>query len=301
MNNKNKIKLKLISVVLVAFLLMTQIDSALAATAPPLGQANSFGVLGASAVTNTGSTVIMGDLGIWPNNADSITGFPPGSYTGTLHAADAVALGAQSDATTAYNNLAGQAYDVDLTGQDLGGLTLTPGVYRFSSSAQLTGTLTLDAQGDSSAAWVFQMGSTITTASSSSVVVINGGSPCNVFWQVGSSATLGTTTAFKGTIIALESITINNGATLEGRALARNGAVTLINDNIETTGCTGPTPTPTSTTPTPIPTTPTPTSTTPIPTSTTPTPPPPVPEMSTIVLMGTGIVGLLLIVVRNRR
>src|SRR5659263_78551 len=141
----NKIKLSLISVGFAAILLLAQTNSALAATAPPLGQATSFGVLGASAVTNTGPTVIIGDLGIWPNNADSITGFPPGSYT-ALHAADAVALGAQNDATTAYNTLAGQAYDVDLTGQDLGGLTLIPGVYRFSSSAQLTGTLTLDAQ-----------------------------------------------------------------------------------------------------------------------------------------------------------
>src|SRR5659263_316228 len=297
----NKIKLSLISVGFAAILLLAQTNSALAATAPPLGQATSFGVLGASAVTNTGPTVIIGDLGIWPNNADSITGFPPGSYT-ALHAADAVALGAQNDATTAYNTLAGQAYDVDLTGQDLGGLTLIPGVYRFSSSAQLTGTLTLDAQGDSNAAWVFQMGSTLTTASASSVIVNNSGSPCNVFWQVGSSATLGTTTAFKGTIIALESITINNGATLKGRALARNGAVTLINDNIETTGCTGPTSTtPTPTTPSPTSTTPSPTSTTPTSTTPSPTPPSPVPEMSTIVLIGAGIVGLLLIAVRNRR
>ena len=108
---------------------------------------------------------------------------------------------------TAYNDLAGQACDTNLTGQDLGGKTLTPGVYCFNTSAQLTGDLVLDAQGNPAAVWIFQMGSTLTTASNASVVVINGGSSCNVFWQVGSSATLGTGTAFKGNILALASIT----------------------------------------------------------------------------------------------
>ncbi len=163
----------------------------MAQTAPPLGTTATFAVLGGSTVTNTGSTVLTGDLGVWPGLA--ITGFPPGIVTGTTHAGDAVAQQAQSDLTTAYNNLAGQACGTDLTGQDLGGMTLTPGVYCFSTSAQLTGTLTLNAQGNPSAVFVFQIGSTLTTASSSVVQVINGGSNCNVFWQVGSSATLGTT------------------------------------------------------------------------------------------------------------
>jgi len=222
--------LVIVAVVLTAVLSAT--SPALAATEPSLGTAAAFAVLGGSAITNAGSTTIAGDVGISPNGASSVTGFPPGSYTGTLHAADAVALQAQNDVTTAYNTLAGQAYDVDKTGQDLGGQTLPPGVYRYSTSAQLTGTLTLDAQGNPNAVFIFQIGSTLTTASGSRVVVINGGSNCKVYWQVGSSATIGTTTAFAGNILALTSITLNNGATLAGRALARNGAVTMDTNNI---------------------------------------------------------------------
>jgi ice-binding like protein/putative Ig domain-containing protein/exosortase sorting signal-containing protein len=204
-----------------------------AATAPSLGTAQTFAVLGGSTVTNTGSSVVTGDLGVWPGFA--ITGFPPGVVVGVTHAGDAVALQAQSDLVTAYNALAGQACDTDLTGQDLGGMTLTPGVYCFSTSAQLTGTLTLDAQGSASAVFVFQIGSTLTTASSSAVRVINGGSSCNVFWQVGSSATLGTGTTFAGSILALTSITLNTSASVAGRVLARNGAVTLDTDSAS--GC----------------------------------------------------------------
>jgi Ice-binding-like/IPTL-CTERM motif len=207
---------------------------ALAQTAPALGQAGGFAVLGASAVTNTGPTVVTGDLGIWPNTASSITGFPPGTVIGATHSGDAVAQQAQTDVTTAYNNLAGQACSPGnvLTGIDLGGLTLTPGVYCFSTSAQLTGTLTLDAQGNSAAVFVFQIGSTLTTASASRVLVINGGSSCNVFWQIGSSATLGTTTAFAGNILALASITLNTGVVAPGRVLARTGAVTLDSNGV---------------------------------------------------------------------
>src|SRR5450830_579164 len=198
---------------------------ALAAVAPTLGAAGSFAVLGASTVTNTGSSVLTGDLGVSPGLA--ITGFPPGTVTGTTHAGDAVALQAQIDVTAAYNALTGQACNTVLTGQDLGGMTLPPGVYCFSSSAQLTGTLTLDAQGSASADFIFKIGSTLTTARHSKVQVINGGSDCNVFWQVGSSATLGTGTTFAGNILALTSITLTTGANVSGRALARNGAVTL--------------------------------------------------------------------------
>jgi subtilisin family serine protease len=197
-----------------------------AQTAPSLGSAQRFAVLAGSTITNTGSSVITGDLGVSPGSA--VTGFPPGLVvSGTIHGADAAALAAQDSVTTAYNSLVGQACTKDLTGQDLGGQTLTAGVYCFSSSAQLTGTLTLDAQGDANAVFIVKMGSTLTTASAASVVLTNGGSPGNVFWQVGSSATLGTDTSFAGNILALTSITVTTGARVTGRTLARNGAVTL--------------------------------------------------------------------------
>src|SRR3990172_5124091 len=165
---------------------------------PWLGSASSFAVLGGSTVTSTGLSLVTGDLGVWSGTA--ITGFPPGIVIGTIRAGDDVAAQAQSDLTTAYNLLAGLPCNTDLTGQDLGGKTLAPGVYCFSSSAQLTGTLFLDAQGNSNAVFIFQIGSTLTTASNSPVVMINGGRVCNVFWQVGSSATLGTGTVFSGNI-----------------------------------------------------------------------------------------------------
>jgi len=215
------------------------------AVAPPLGAADPFAVLGASAVTNTGPTIVNGDLGVSPGT--SVTGFPPGIVNGTIHIADATALAAQNSIVTAYNVLAGQACDVNLTGQDLGGMTLTPGAYCFSSSAQLTGTLTLNAVGNPGAVWVFQIGSTLTTASGSSVVIINGGQDCGVFWQVGSSATLGTTTAFTGNILALASITATTGATSNGGLFARTGAVTLdsnVVSRVGSCGAPGPSPSP---------------------------------------------------------
>jgi len=200
-----------------------------------LGTAQRFAVLGGSTVTNTGPSIINGDLGVWPGEA--VTGFPPGIVNGTIHAGNAVAQQAQADVTTAYNILANMAMTRDLTGQDLGGMILTPGVYFFSSSAQLTSTLSLDAMGDPNALFVFQIGSTLTTASNSSILNIEGASGCNVYWQIGSSATLGTETAFIGNMLALTSITLNTDATiLDGRALARNGAVTL-DSNIITGGC----------------------------------------------------------------
>jgi hypothetical protein len=210
-----------------------------------LGTAETFAVLAGSTATNTGPTVLSGNLGVWPGNA--ITGFPPGIVTnGSIHAGDAVAQQAQSDVTTAYNVLAGEAFDQDLTGQDLEDMTLFAGVYHFSSSAFLsassTGILTLDAQGDPDARFVFQIGSTLITSSNTVVQVINGGDECNVYWQVGSSATLGTDTEFVGHILALTSITLNTGATIiEGSALARNGAVTMDSNTI--TACVVPEPT----------------------------------------------------------
>jgi uncharacterized repeat protein (TIGR01451 family) len=216
----------------------------LAATAPNLGQANSFGVLAASAVTNTGPTVITGDLGISPNNGSSVTGFPPGLVIGATHFADAVALGAQNDVTTAYNTLAGQACNTTISA-DLGGTTLGPGVYCSASSMGLTGTLTLDAQGDPNAVFIFQIGSTLTTASNSSVRVINGGQSCKVFWQIGSSATLGTDTVFVGNILALTSITLTTRTTVSGRALARTGAVTMDSNTVSVSVCGATTVTPT--------------------------------------------------------
>ncbi len=197
---------------------------ALAATAPSLGAASSFAVLGGATVTNTGITTINGDMGVWPG---TITGSSP-TVNGTIHAADVTAQNAQTDVTAAYDALVAQACTSGPLGAtDLAGQTLVPGVYCYSSTLANTGLLQLDAGGNPNAVWVFKIGSTLTTVSGSSVIVINGGQKSNVFWQVTSSATLGTTTTFAGNILALTSITIENGATLSGRALARNGTVTL--------------------------------------------------------------------------
>lgn len=204
-----------------------------------LGTAQNFAVLGGSAVSCTGAATVTGDLGLYPGLPAAVTGFPvPCSNIGTIHAGDAVALTAQDDLTTAYNTLASQACNVDLSGQDLGTVgTLTPGVYCFSSAAQLTGTLTLNAQGNPNAVFIFKMGSTLTTASNAAVNVINGGSSCGVSWQLGSSGTLGTNTALMGNLVALTSITLNSGASVSGRVLARNGAVTLDNNAVSSGAC----------------------------------------------------------------
>jgi|HubBroStandDraft_2_1064218.scaffolds.fasta_scaffold229863_1 hypothetical protein len=205
-----------------------------AATAPPLGTASTYGVLAGSTVTNTGGTVVNGDLGLSPGT--SVTGFPPGSFTGTEYIADTNAAQAQTDLTTAYNNAAGQTPTT--TGlASIGNQTLTPGVYNASSSLGVGGTLTLDAQGDANAVFIFQAGSTLITASGTRVVLANGAQACNVFWQVGSSATLGTSTSFAGSILALTSITVTTGTTVNGGVLARNGAVTLDDDTITAPTC----------------------------------------------------------------
>lgn len=230
----SKLKCKFLILFLVATCATLYYPPSVSATSI-LGSADSFAVLAGSSVTNTGSTTITGDLGVYPGN--SITGLGTITLTGSVHAGDSVAQLAQSNETTAYNALAAMPVTQTLTGTDLGGLTLTSGVYYFASSAQLTGTLKLNAQGDNNAYWVFQIGSTLTTASASSVQVINlgsnDGSDDGLFWDVGSSATLGTTTSFEGNILALASITLNTSATIgNGRALAQTAAVTMDTNTI---------------------------------------------------------------------
>ena len=200
-----------------------------------LGTAGSFAVLAGAGVTNTGPTTVNGDVGTFPTTSES--GTSSMTITGTNHAGDAVTQGAKTDLVTAYNTAAGEGPTTAVPA-DLGGQTLTPGVYNSASSLGLTGSVTLNGGGDPNAVFVFQAGSTLTTATASSVNLINGAQACNVFWQVGSSATLGTGSTFRGTILALTSITVTTGVTITGRVLARNGAVTLDTDTITKPTCT---------------------------------------------------------------
>lgn len=216
---------------------------------------DTFGVLAGSTVTNSGPTVVLGNLGVSPGTA--ITGFTgiapggPGLASGAIHSADAFAGTAQTQLTTAYNAAAAAISTATVSG-DLGGLTFTPGVYTSSSSLGITGTVTLNALGNPNAQFIFQVASALTTAVGSAVVLINGAQASNVYWQVGSSATLGTSASFSGNILALSSISLGTGAVLNGRALARNGAVTLLSNTVNTPAGSGgpppplPTPAPSS-------------------------------------------------------
>lgn len=195
-----------------------------------LGSAGSFAVLAGATVTSTGGGTIDGDVGVWPG-ITFVVGVPPVVVDGTVHLDDSIAMQAQADLTTAYNDAAGRTVGVIgiADAGELGGKTLVPGLYNSNSGEFKISLvdLTLDAQGDPNAVWIFQMGSTLTVGVGRKVILSGGAQAKNIFWQVGSSATLETTAVFKGTILALTSISVKTGASLDGRALASNGAVTL--------------------------------------------------------------------------
>jgi len=226
---RNNIKNYFVMLVLIISAASMIQDNAFATTfLPDIGSASRFAVLGASTVTNTGNTVVTGNLGVSPSTA--ITGFPPGKVIGKIYAGGLVATQAHEDAAIAYGVLSGRACTTNEPAvANIGGQTLKPGVYCFPTSAAITGTLTLSGNG----VYIFKMGSTLTTAAGNShVVLTNGASASDVFWQVGSSATLGTNTVLKGTVIAYSSITSTTGATVDGRLIALNGAVTLDTNHI---------------------------------------------------------------------
>ncbi|MFI5148834.1 MAG: ice-binding family protein [Bacteroidia bacterium] len=193
---------------------------------------STFAILGGSAISNTGSTTITGDLGLSPGT--SIGGFPPGILTGTVHINDGIANQAKLDLTAAYNDAAGRTCtDIVTLSGNIGGLTLTPGLYKSTSSlAVSSGDVTFDAKGNVGAIFIIQIASTLTTTSGRKVILSGGASASNIFWQVGSSATFGTTSVFNGTVMAMQSITFDTGASLNGRALARTGAIVMAGNTI---------------------------------------------------------------------
>ena len=196
-----------------------------------LGTAGGFAVLAGSTVTNVGPTSVTGDLGVSPGSA--VTGFPPGTVIGTQHVTDPTAATAKGDLTTAYNDAAGRTLCAITVAGNIGGQTLVPGLYKSTSTlAVSSGELTLDAQGNANAVWIFQIASALTVTSGRQVILSGGAKASNIFWQVGTSATLGTTSSFQGTIMADQSITLETSATLNGRALARIAAVTLDSNTI---------------------------------------------------------------------
>src|SRR6202008_3112284 len=192
----------------------------------------NFALLAGSTITNTGATNVTGDIGLSPGS--SVGGFPPGILNGTLYINDATASQAKTDLTAAYNNAAGRTCTdmVTLSG-NIGGLTLTPGLYKSTPSLALSsGDLTFDAKGNANAVFIIQIASTLTVTSGRKVILSGGASASNIFWQVGTSATFGTTSVFKGTVLAMQSVTFNTGATLNGRALARTGAIVMAGNSI---------------------------------------------------------------------
>lgn len=201
-------------------------------TPVPLGAAAGFAVLAGSAVSNTGATTVTGDLGLSPGS--SVGGFPPGILVGTQHINTGTANQAKLDLTAAYNDAAGRtSTDIVTLSGNIGGLTLTPGLYKSTSSLAISsGDLTFDAKGNANAVFIIQIASTLTTTSGRKVILAGGASAANIFWQVGTSATFGTTSVFKGTVMAMQSITFNTGATLNGRGLARTGAIAMAGNSI---------------------------------------------------------------------
>jgi len=210
-------------------------QNAISGAAVPLGTAFSFAVLAGSTVTNSGPTIVTGDLGVSPLTA--VTGFGPGAGTvvGVIHQGDPPAAQAQLDLTTAYNNAAGRPNPIAVPA-DIGGTVLPPGVFAAPVSLAITGNVTLDGQNNPNSVFIFQIPTTLTTAIGSTVTLINGANACNVFWQVGSSATINGNSVFNGTILALASVSFGTGATINGRALASSGAVSLLSNVVTKTG-----------------------------------------------------------------